>query len=155
MLDTNIIISGITSPRYCFEILNHATQEDFKLILPEIIILEATRNINKKFPQYLDNLKEFILNCPMELIEHPSKGEVIKNKGIIRDESDIPIILSAISAGVDFFVSGDKDFTEITNKSLKNRLNVLSPADFLREIMHWSDEDLERIRLRRWEDLKN
>ena len=155
MLDSNVIISGITSPRYCFEILNHAFHQDFKLTLPEIILQEVSRNVQKKFPVYLHNLEEFFLHCPIKLVPSPQKAEIAKNKGMVRDKNDIPVILSAVKAGVDFLVTGDKDFTEGKEMNkIKKHFAILNPDEFLRTVMRWTDKDLEKIRLRTWSDLK-
>ncbi len=157
MLDSNVIISGIAYPRYCFEILKYALEHKFKLVLSEIIAREVNKNIHKKFPAYVNDLKEFLLNCPFELVSRPQKADIAKNRDLIRDGGDIPIALSAIQAEVDFFVTGDRDFLEDDNviKKLRKHFTILSPADFLREIMHWSDEDIEKIRKRNWVDLRN
>lgn len=152
MTDTNALISGIIYPRYSFEILNHVFNQEVSLFLSEGIIKETKRNIEKKFPDYLSGLEKLLTNCPFELVSSPEKADVIKHKGLIRDESDIPILLAAINAKVDFLVTGDKDFigdSEVVKK-LKRYFTPLPPAIFLREVMNWSDEDLEKIRLRKW-----
>jgi len=157
MLDSNVIISGITYPRHCFEILNHAFNQDFNLFLSEIILDEVKRNIEEKFPPYLPNLKDFLLNCPYEVVRDPKKAEVDKNKNLIRDKSDIPVILAAIWARVDFFITGDKDFIDESGqikRKIKNNLTFLAPTNFLKEALGWKDEELDKIRLRRWSELK-
>lgn len=156
MLDSNIIISGITYPRCCFEILKHVIKQDIKLVVSEAILREVNKNIQIKFPTYVNDLKDFLLDCPFELVQHPAKTEIAKNRDLIRDVSDIPIALAAIQAGVDFFVTGDRDFLgdNDTLKKLKKHFMIVSPIIFLKEIMNWPDDDLEKIRLRKWVDLQ-
>jgi len=157
MLDSNVIISGITCPRHCFEILNHAFCQDFNLFLSETILDEVKRNIEAKFPPYLPHLKDFLLDCPYEVVRDPEKAEVEENKNLVRDESDIPVLLAAICAGVDFFVTGDKDFIDESEKikgKIKNNLILLTPTNFLKESLGYTDDELDRIGIRRWGDLK-
>jgi len=156
MLDSNVIISGITCPRHCFEILNHAFCQDFNLFLSDILD-EVKRNIKAKFPPYLPHLKDFLLHCPYEVVRDPGKAEVEQNKNLVRDESDIPVLLTAICAGVDFFVTGDKDFIDDGEKikgKIKNNLILLAPTNFLKETLGYTDDELDRIGIRRWGDLK-
>jgi putative PIN family toxin of toxin-antitoxin system len=152
MIVTNVLISGIIFPRFAFEILNLAFKQEIRLFLPETVLEEAKVKVRDKFPDLSPELEKLLSNCPFELIPDPEEGEVIKNKGLVRDESDIPIILSAIQAKVDFFITGDKDIIGDNEavKKIEKYFLPLSCTTFLREIMCWSDEDLEKIRLRKW-----
>lgn len=117
--------------------------------MSEIIVWEAKRNIERKFPVYILPFKDFLLKCPFILIQSPTKEEVSKNKGLIRDKSDIPIILSAIQAKVDFFVTGDKDIIdEISN--IKRGISFLTPSVFLKKVMGWKSGELEAVIHRTW-----
>lgn len=73
----------------------------------------------------------------------------------MRDITDVPVALAAIKAGVDHFVSEDKDFTssDKTTEKLHRKLRVMLPGTFLREVMGWSSEELQAIRRREWADL--
>jgi hypothetical protein len=77
------------------------------------------------------------------------------NKNLIRDFSDVPVALSAISAKVDYLVSEDKDFTtqDETTAELRRHLKVMLSGTFLREVMGWTSEQLESIRHRKWSDI--
>lgn len=153
MLDSNVIISGITCPRHCFEILNHALKQDFNLFLSEIILEEVKRNIQKKFQPYLLNLKSFLLNCPFELVPDPEKDMVLKNQNLVPHQNDVPVILAAIESMVDFFITGDKEIIKEC-VSLKGKCAFLTPTNFLKEIMRWTTDDLDKISFRNWENFK-
>jgi hypothetical protein len=48
-------------------------------------------------------------------------------------------------------ISDDKDLSdEDATKELHRHLKVMRPVIFLREVMGWSHEDLEKIRHRNW-----
>jgi hypothetical protein len=73
----------------------------------------------------------------------------------VRDETDLPIVLTAINAGVDYLVSDDKDLTarDATTAALHQRVTVLLSGTFLRNVMGWSSEQLEGLRGRNWDDV--
>ena len=69
--------------------------------------------------------------------------------------TDVPIALSAIHAQVDYLVSEDKDLTAIdeTTRELRKKIQPLIAGTFLRTVMGWESEDLERVRRRTWRDM--
>ena len=70
--------------------------------------------------------------------------------------ADVPIALAAIAAKVDYFVTYDKDFTDKdkTTQRVREAIpGIVLPPVFLREVMGWTSEELEKIRLRNWRDL--
>ena len=46
---------------------------------------------------------------------------------VIRDVSDLPILVSAIIDNVDVLITGDSDFSAV----LIDRLEIMTPSDFL------------------------
>ncbi|MGL4375196.1 MAG: hypothetical protein ACRCT1_02060 [Microcoleaceae cyanobacterium] len=52
-------------------------------------------------------------------------------------------------------VTNDKDLTaeDETTAVLRQRIKPIIVGKFLREVMGWTSEDLERIRRRNWSDL--
>lgn len=63
--------------------------------------------------------------------------------------------LAAIEAGADCLVSEDKDLTvrDESTAELRRLLPVYLSGTFLREMMGWSTEQLERVRGRTWQNL--
>ncbi len=56
---------------------------------------------------------------------------------LVRDPKDVPIALAAISAGVDYFVTNDKDLTvqDETTATLRQKIQPMIVGKFLSEIM--------------------
>jgi len=121
-------------------------------VLSPYLIRQAHRNLSKRFPQHLERFEQLLSQADFELVPDPAPDEVAQNKDLVRDESDIPIALAAINAGVDYLVSEDKDFTahHETTAKLHRQLNVLLPGTFLRQVLGWTSEELEEIRHREW-----
>jgi len=156
MVDATILIAGSGWPRWPREVLLAGLRGEFQLALCPYVIRQAHRNLSQRFPPAcLERFEEFLSQASFELVPDPTSEQVAENKDLVRDESDIPIALAAINAGVDYLVSEDKDLTsrDQTTAKLQEKLKVLLSGTFLREVMGWSSEELEKIRGRRWADL--
>jgi hypothetical protein len=70
---------------------------------------------------------------------------------LLPDPEDVPIALAAINARLDYFVSEDKHFTQMSAQTalLHQRLKIMLSGTFLREVMKWSSEQLEAVRATR------
>ncbi len=155
-LDANVLLAGIVFPRWPWEILRHALRGDFRLVLSPYVIRQARRRVAQRFPEFLEEFDQFLFRCPYELVPDPTPEEVQAHLGLVRDETDIPVALAAIQAGVDYLVSEDKDLSanNETTMELRRRIRVLISGTFLREVMGWSPEELEAIRHRTWGELE-
>ena len=122
------------------------------MILTPEIITQAQRNLQAKVPRQASFLQEWLRTCPLEIVSGPGPAEIAAHRTLIRQAEDVPIALAAIKASVDYFVSEDKDFTErsATTHEIHRALTIMRPVIFLREVMGWSSEDLEKIRKRSW-----
>jgi len=154
-IDANVLFAGIAFPRRPYEVLQHAAAGDFRLVLSPLVINQARRSLQKNFPEYIDRFEAFIESVDYELVSDPTLDEVEANKNIIRDFSDVPVALSAISAKAEYIVSEDKDFTtqDATTAALRGHLKIMLSGTFLREVMGWTSEQLESIRHRKWSDI--
>ena len=154
-IDATVLFAGSAFPRWPYEVLRHASTGDFRLVLSPLVIKQARRNLQKRFPEYLDRFETFIQSVDYELTSDPTLSEVAVNRNLIRDFSDVPVALSAISAKVDYLVSEDKDFTtqDETTVELRRHMKIMLSGTFLREVMGWTSEQLESIRHRKWSDI--
>ena len=155
MADANIVIAGILFPRWFHEFLRHALRGDLRLVLSEQAVREARARMGRGTPAQAAALEQFLADCDLEVVPDPSPEEVRRHPTLVRDAKDIPIALAAIAAGVDHLVSNDKDLTaeDETTAELRRHIQPMTVGRFLHEVMDWSSDDLERIRLRAWADL--
>jgi predicted nucleic acid-binding protein len=157
-IDTNVLLSGVIWPRWPYAVLQHARRGDFQLVIPEIVLLEARRNIQNRFVAHLGDFEFFLLTIDFELVPLPSDEEVRSASRLMRQVEDIPVALSVIAAKVDYFITLDRDFTDSspTTRQIQDVMpNIMLPAQFLRKVMNWSSEQLEAIRHRSWSDFAN
>ena len=156
MVDTTVLVAGSCWPRWPHEILRAGIAGEFQLVLCPYVVEQARRVVRARFPAYAERLEGFLSLARFELVPDPSPEEVMDNQDLVRDRSDIPIILAALNAKTDYLISEDKDMTarDATTAVLRQKLTVLLCGTFLREVMGWSSERLESIRHRRWKDLE-
>ncbi|MBM3241096.1 PIN domain-containing protein [Candidatus Poribacteria bacterium] len=151
MLDANVLIAGTIWPRWQYAILQHALLGDFRLVLAPLIIEAARRHILDIDAKQLSRFERFLADCSFELVDNPTREEVLKNRRLVRSFADVPIALAAINSKVDFFVTYDRDFTdedETTEKIRQALPGIMMPPVFLRNVMGWTSEELEEIRAR-------
>ena len=155
MVDATVLIAGSGWPRWPREVLLAGLRGEFQLVLSPYVIRQAHRNLGRRFPEHLERFEEFLFQANFELVPDPTPEEVAQHKGLVRDESNIPIALAAINAGVDYLVMEDEDFTarNETTAQLHEQLEVLLSGTFLRQVMGWTSKELEQIRHRKWSDL--
>lgn len=111
MADANVLIAGILLPRWFHEFLRHSLKGDFKLVLSRQTIREAQKRMARGTLAQRQALEQFLTECDYELVPDPSREEAEKNASLVRDPKDVPIVLAAINAGVDYLVTNDKDLT--------------------------------------------
>jgi predicted nucleic acid-binding protein len=155
MVDANILLAGNAFPRWPYEVLHHAIDGDFRLVLCPLVIRQARKHIRDRFPEHLLRLEKFLREVEYELVPDPTPEEIDAHQKLVRDLSDVAIAFAAIAAKVDYLVSEDKDLTvqDETTAELRRHVKVVISGTFLREVMGWTSEELESIRHRKWDDL--
>lgn len=154
-VDANILIAGSVWPRWLYEVLQHALKGDYQLVINSYVLEEARRILVKRFPQHIERFETFIAQCDFEIVNTPTPEEVATNSHLVRDITDVSVVLTAIKAGVDCLVSEDKDLTvrDESTAELRRHLQIYLSGTFLREVMDWSTEQLEAARGRKWQDI--
>jgi putative PIN family toxin of toxin-antitoxin system len=126
MLDTNILISAfILSSQSLLHMVGNIA-ERHTIVLPTYVIDELKRVIKWKFPDKYSLLESFFRELPFELVYTPEKIDKSKYPDI-RDEKDLPILVSAIIEDVDVLISGDTDFAPLDME----RPEILTPKYFV------------------------
>jgi predicted nucleic acid-binding protein len=152
-LDANVLIAGIRLPRWPHEVMRASLGDLFDLALPTQVMEEAGRHLAA--PAQTEALQFFVDSSRYQELPMPSAAEVRRNLDLVRSEKDVPIAVALLDGDVDIFVSSDRDFTDptATAERFRVRVRVMLPAVFLRDVLGWSSEALERIRSRTWADL--
>ena len=125
MLDTNILISAIVfQSRGMHDLINYIVT-NHELVLPSYGMDELWQVTERKFPQKMEAIVEFLTSLSFTLAYTPQ----IVPQGLfeMRDESDYPILYTAIIEGVDILISGDKDFMEVEIE----KPDIMSASEFM------------------------
>ena len=123
VLDSNVIIAAFATKGLCSKIFEFCilTQE---IVISEYILNEIERNLLEKLKMPAEKVKERI-----EFIKSIAKVvfPVKIEESVCNDETDQPIIGTAVAGGAEVIVTGDADLIEIQEyKGIK----FLKPRDF-------------------------
>ena len=128
LIDTNILISAALFPNgVAAKAYSKAVTYPSKGVICDWSIDELNRVFNRKFPDRIPLLNQFLamISTSVEII--PTPIDEVLDELKIRDIKDRPILRSAQSAGIDLLLTGDKDFLE---SGVKRPL-IVSPSFFL------------------------
>jgi len=157
--DANVLIRGVTFPRFPYEILRLAARHEIVLVISPSVLDDVRYYVEELFPDHADKLEAFLATALVEIVGEPTPEEVKANHYLVRDIDDVPVVLAAAKAKVDFLVSTDPDLTDVDEGTEKLRQmlapgKVMKVGSFLDEVMGWSHAALEAISRRRWGDLR-
>jgi predicted nucleic acid-binding protein len=113
-LDANILIRGITLPRFPYEVLRHAAKGDFFPIFSPMVLDSARWYVQELFPEHREALGALLDLLDYELVPDPAPDDVAAHADLVRDAKDIPVALAAIQAGADYLVSTDETSLTLT-----------------------------------------
>ncbi len=126
-VDSNVLISAMQSKTSVSRKLLLLLSEEHQLIICSYSISEVSRVLNKRFPNKLPEWDQFLIRLEFELAYTPADISSF-SVPYIRDEKDIPILVSAILAQPDILVTGDHDFH---TPEIQEYFAVMTPGDFL------------------------
>ena len=109
MVDTNVLVSALLFPSPLMNRVIYKITTDHRLVLSSYVIDELLNVTRRRFPNRTEAVDLLLKRLPYELVRTPERPD----GGLfhIRDEKDYPILMSAMDAGIDVLVSGDKDFS--------------------------------------------
>lgn len=158
-VDANVLIRGITFPRYPYEVLRLAAQHKIILIISPSILADARYYLTALFPAHLPKLDALLAIAAVEIAADPTLEEVAANRNLVRDVKDVPVVLAAAKASVDYLISTDADLTDADESTEALRAliapgKVLKVGVFLNQVMGRSHDDLEAISRRQWREIQ-
>lgn len=139
-LDSSTLIAGAISASGAAHILlNLGESQDILLTVSELVIVESERSMAKKSPSNLNDLRSLIKSSNLRIVDNPSPEEVEANLYLINDPNDVPILLAAMKAKVDYLATHNrKHFLDDPKVAEKSGLRIGTPGD----VLVWLRENL-------------
>ena len=130
-LDSNVIFSGLYSSRGApAVILERFVDGSLMIVVSQQVLDEVIRTIKEKLPEAISALRKLLVNTPPEIWKDPAPEEVKRCSGLL-DVGDAAILAAAIAAQPDYFVTGDRHFTENPEIAEKAGVYIVTPAQFI------------------------
>ncbi|HKJ28510.1 MAG TPA: PIN domain-containing protein [Anaerolineales bacterium] len=132
-LDSSALFSGIVSSTGgARALLLLAESNQILITISEQVVAETERAIARKVPKALADLREAILASNVQIVHDPSPKEVQANLHLISHAADVPIILAAMGANVDFLVTHNRiHFIDDPEVAVRSSLKIGTPGDAL------------------------
>ena len=140
-LDSNVIFSGLYSSRGApAVILERFIEGRLMMVVSQQVLDEVIRTIKEKIPEALPALRRLLVNAPPEVRKDPTPDEAKRWSGLL-DIGDAAILAAAVSAKPDYFVTGDRHFTENPEIAERAGLEIVTPAQFVKAWTKGGDGD--------------
>ena len=141
-LDSNVLTGGIVSAWGLDKaVLSICAARVCKLVLAEVVREEVEENLllhAERLPaldadDLIDHYHRLIKLTDPEMVARPAKALVESSRHLIRDEADVPILLSAMASRPDWLLTHNtKHFTPAVAR--RTGLRITTPAEFFRTL---------------------
>ena len=139
-LDSSALVAGVLSETGAAHVLLLLGEsEDIVLTVSEMVIVESERAITFKSPRNIPALRNAVVSSNLTIVRDPSAKEVEANLYIINDPNDVPILLAAIKAKVDYLATHNrKHFLDDPKVMERSGIKIGTPGD----VLAWLRENL-------------
>jgi len=127
MIDTNIFISAILFPDSTPSKVVEKVLDEYHLVLCSQIIEELHEVFDRKFNHKISSLEDFLSKLSYELVYTPQRIDK-KEYPDIKDQKDLPILVSSILGDVDYLITGDIGFFDVEIE----RPEIITAREFLK-----------------------
>lgn len=119
-MDTNVLVSALTTRGFCWDLLELTSIEP-ELLISEAVLSQFVRVLTVKFrvpPETVMAAVEYLRTITVLAPESQTVSAGIP------DPDDAPILASAASAGADLFITGDKALLDLRHME---HMTILPP----------------------------
>jgi predicted nucleic acid-binding protein len=141
-LDSSALFAGVASSGGAARaLLLLAEAEHVTLTISEQVVAETERALAREVPRALAYCREALRSTGLRIVRDPSPGEVAAHGDIIAHRADVPIVVAAMKAQVDYLVTlNRRHFTGDASVAARSGLRIGTPGDALA----WVQEQLAR-----------
>jgi predicted nucleic acid-binding protein len=154
-LDVTVLIKAASFPRLPFEIVRLGLRGEAGIVLSPLVLERARFHLRQKYPSALPFLERLLQRLDYQEVPNPDPERVTAHRNLCRDESDVPVALAAIDAGVDYLVTNDRDLTVVdaSTTRLREQVKIITPLALLRHVLGWPEERIAAAIHRNWHEL--
>lgn len=124
-LDSNVWFSAFYGSENCEKLILAGKEEKIFPVISQQVLKEIIRNIQEKNPNQLENFRNFILETPPSI--YPDPLEIPQKFKLLISNEDMPIFLAAITAKVDYFVTGNIKHFNVKKLERLTGIKILTP----------------------------
>ena len=139
-LDSSAVITGIISSSGAARVLLVMSENgQIETFISEHVIVESERSLARKVPTALPEFRQTIKDARPKIIQNPTQKEIEKNLYLIADPEDVPILLAAMKAHVDYLATHNrKHFIDDPKVAERSGIRIGTPGD----VLAWIRENL-------------
>ena len=132
-LDSSALFAGIVSSTGAARVLLLLAESGrISVTISEQVLTETERAIARKLPTALNDLRQAILASRARIVRDPTPEEVRGHLNMISHAADVPIVLAARQAKVDYLVTlNRKHFMDDPDVAVQAGLKIGTPGDAL------------------------
>lgn len=132
-LDSSALFAGIVSADGAARVLLLLAEAgQVNLLVSEQVIVETERALARKAPAVLNEVRQMILLANVKILPDPDPAKVREHLDWMSDPTDVPILLAAMHAGVDFLVTlNRRHFLDDARVAQRSGLRMGTPGDAL------------------------
>ncbi|MBL8097890.1 MAG: PIN domain-containing protein [Anaerolineales bacterium] len=140
-LDSSAVIAGVISSAGAARVLLVMSENgQIDTFISEQVITESERSIAKKVPHALPEFRQTIKDGGLKVVQNPTQKEIDENLYLIADPDDVPILLAAMKAHVNYFATHNrKHFLDDPKVAEKSGIKIGTPGD----VLNWIRENLK------------
>ena len=132
-LDSSVVIAGILSQTGAARVLLVMSESgQIETFISEQVIVETERTLARKAPEALPAFRQTLRDANPSIISSPTPQEIQDHMDLISDPEDVPILLAAMKAHVDYLATHNtKHFLDDPNVAERSGVKVGTPGEVL------------------------
>jgi predicted nucleic acid-binding protein len=143
-LDSSALFAGVVSSSGAARVLLLLAEAGLLTVtVSEQVVAETERAVARKAPSALATYREALRSTGLRIVRDPTRDEVTANADIISHPVDVPIVVAAMKARVDYLVTlNRRHFIDDPSVAARSGLRIGTPGDalaWLRELLTRED----------------
>lgn len=132
-LDSSAVMAGVISSTGAARVLLVMSETgQIEIFISEHVIGESERSLARKVPSALPDFRQAIKDAQPRIIKNPTPQEIKEHLYLIADPDDVPILLAAMQAHVDYLATHNKKhFIDDPKVTERAGIKIGTPGDVL------------------------